>query len=431
MNYINIFSSVKDFIEMFITSGGYAILFLSTILEGVPLVGMVIPGHITIVIGGFLARLGSLNLFWVLCFSILGALLGDYIGFAIGKKYGISFIAKIRPYFFITDEHILKAQTLLQTHTGKALIIGRFTPATRALMPFLVGTTSASIERFWFYNIIGGISWVTLSVLAGYIFGTAYHAFSHYLGKALIIAILATFLFVWGYKFINSRFHIFKKYELFTLILNILSLLAFAMTVDKLVDSSFKLNFDIWINLVVENYTKIHHYLINIAELISNFGSVYSIAITGSIIGIYLAFKKKWRSATIMILSISLTGFVSGLLKIIFMSPRPSTILIDPSFPSSHSAMAATFFIILAYLLAPKIESWVKRESMIVLCVLITIAIGISRIILNVHWLSDVVAGWSLGIFLSTSSILFVRYVSILLLKNSYQKASPEQSIQS
>lgn len=416
---------------MFIASGGCFILFISTILEGIPLVGMVIPGHVTIVIGGFLARLGTLNIFWVLFFSIFGALLGDYIGFAIGKKYGISFITKIRPYFFITDEHIKKAQNLLQAHTGKALIIGRFTPATRALMPFLVGTTTTSTDRFWFYNIVGGISWVTLSVLAGYIFGTAYHASSHFFGKALIIAIFATLLFVWGYKFINSRFHIFKKYELFTLILNILSLLALAMTIDKLVDSSFKLNFDIWISLVVENYTKVHRFALDLAQLISTLGSVYSISIIGSILGIYLAFKGKWRSASIMILSLILTGFASGLLKIIFMSPRPTIILTDPSFPSSHSAMAAAFFVIIAYLLAPKINSWVKRELMIVFCVLIPIAIGLSRIVLNVHWLSDVVAGWSLGIFLSTSSILFVRYVSILLLKNSYQKVSPEQSVQS
>jgi undecaprenyl-diphosphatase len=88
--------------------------------------------------------------------------------------------------------------------------------------------------------------------------------------------------------------------------------------------------------------------------------------------------------------------------------------------------MAAAFFIILAYLLAPKIHSWIKRELMIVICVLVVIAIGLSRIILNVHWFSDVIGGWSLGIFFATASILLVRYVGVLVIKKEvFRKLDP------
>jgi len=426
MSYVDTFSSLMNFIEPLILGGGYIILFVSMILEGIPLVGMVVPGHIIIIIGGFLAKLGTLDLVWVIIISICGALIGDYLGFMVGKRYGMSFIKSICPYFLITDNHIEKANKLLATHTGKALIIGRFTPATRALMPFLVGTTPTSGKKFWFYNILGGISWVTSSVLLGYLFGTAYYAVSGYVGKALFVAIILTFIFIWGYKFINLRFHMFKRYELFTLILNILSLWAFATIVDRLTDNSFRLNFDVWISLFVEKYIQANLFLIEIAKIISHFGNVYATTIAGIIFGIILAFKRKWRSSAIMFLSITLTGLASGILKTLFMSPRPintyGIILSDPSFPSSHASMAAAFFIIIAYLLAPKISCWIKRESMIVICVLITIAIGLSRIILNVHWFSDVVAGWSLGIFFATASILFVRYVGILVTRKQFQK---------
>jgi membrane protein DedA with SNARE-associated domain len=221
MPYANFLPAFINQIQDFISQGGYIILLLSTIIEGIPLVGMAIPGNTTIMIGGFLAKLGSLNLYWVLIASATGALIGDYIGFSIGKYYGMSFIEKLRPYLFISDSHINKAKKLLSDHTGKSLIIGRFTPATRSLMPFLVGTTNTSYSSFWFFNITGGLLWVFSSVMIGYLFGSAYHIVSGYIGRILIIAIIATILFVWGYKFVNERFHIFRRYELFTLILNI------------------------------------------------------------------------------------------------------------------------------------------------------------------------------------------------------------------
>ena len=57
-----------------------------------------------------------------------------------------------------------------------------------------------------------------------------------------------------------------------------------------------------------------------------------------------------------------------------------------------------------------------KREGFIALCVLAIIAVGVSRVMLNVHWASDVIAGWSLGVFCATGSILFVRYIGVLVL---------------
>ena len=55
------------------------------------------------------------------------------------------------------------------------------------------------------------------------------------------------------------------------------------------------------------------------------------------------------------------------------------------------------FFVIAAYLLAPRIRSWVKRELMIVACVAAIILVGVSMLVLNVHWASDVLAGWCAG----------------------------------
>ncbi len=419
MNYVHLFSTFTNHLEALVTQGGYVFLFLITILEGIPVLGMAIPGHITIIMSGFLARIGTLNLCWVLTLAILGAILGDYIGFYLGRHYGIGFIDRLRPYFFITDRHIEKAQELLAKHTGKAMILGRFSPITRPLMPFLVGASKTSEARFWFFNTLGGVSWVVLSVMIGYIFGSGYHAAAGYMGKFVVFAIIVAIIIAWGYRFVNMRFHIFKKYELLVLILNLISLYFLARTIqDAWAPESFMATFDVFVNSTMHDLNLAYNSVTQVANWVTNIGSMLTTITLGILVTIWMAFRKRWRSAAIMFLSISGTLWSLGVLKTFFMRVRPDNAIIaaltDPSFPSGHAAMAAAFFLIVSYLAVRQIKSWFWRELVIVFSVLAVAAIGFSRVVLNVHWLSDVVAGWALGVFLATASILLVRYVSVL-----------------
>lgn len=418
MSYIHFFAELANYIESFILAGGYVFVFLFTALEGIPLLGMLVPGHVAIVLAGFFSKLGLLDMYWTLAIALTGAILGDYFGYFIGKKYGMPFIDRFRPYFFIKDEYIEKARNLLNKHTGKALLIGRFSPMTRAIMPFLVGCGGVKDRTFWFYNILGAVLWVFSSFFIGYIFGSGYHIASVFFGKIVLGAILLAILIFWGYNFINTRFHIFQKFELFMLGINILSLYALAKTIqDAWSLNSFMANFDVWVNIFIER--NIGGVLIFMANIISNVGSVTVLGIVGVLIGLYLLFKKEYRCAFIMVSSVLLTGFFTGVLKELFMRLRPDnqflSLLTDPSFPSGHSAMAGAFFVALLYIILHKVESRFIREILIVGGVLSIVIIGVSRIVLNVHWFSDVLAGWALGIFIATFSVLFVRYVGVLV----------------
>jgi undecaprenyl-diphosphatase len=415
--------------ETLIIGGGYSVLFIFTVLEGIPIVGMAVPGHIAIILAGFFASVGTLNICSVIAIAILGAILGDAVGFLLGRRYGMNFVEKVRPYFFVTDKHIEKARSMLDRHTGKAMVIGRFTPATRALMPFLVGASHTPAAKFWIWNIVGGVSWAVVSVMIGYLFGASYPVVAAYFGKFVVIALAAGIIIIWGYRFVNMHYHIFRRYELLTLILNVIALWVLAKTIqDAWAVQSFMASFDVWVNHSVDYWNQMNLGPIRlglIATVITNAGSTLVTGGSGIIIGLWLLFRKKWRSAAIMLLSIGSTGIFIGLLKQFFMRARPENalqvILNDPSFPSGHAALAAAFFVIVAYLLAPKIRSWIKREIMIVFCVLAVIAVGLSRILLNVHWTSDVLAGWALGTFCATSSILLVRYLSMLFVKKTTQ----------
>ncbi|MBP6858216.1 MAG: bifunctional DedA family/phosphatase PAP2 family protein [Candidatus Pacebacteria bacterium] len=422
MSYIHIFSAFTDYVESIVSQGGYAFLFITTTLEGIPVFGALIPGHVAIVFSGFLVRIEVLNLWWVLGLAAVGAIIGDYIGFKIGRTYGLGFIDRVRPYFFITDAHIEKTSALLHKHTGKAMIIGRFNPVTRALMPFLVGASPAPVRKFWIFNIIGGISWTIISVFVGYMFGAGFHAAAGHIGKFAVLAIIAGFIIAWGYRFVNLRFHIFKKYELFVLILNIISLYVLAKTVqDAWAPTSAMATFDVTVNSFMYALSRTHEWLSTLALWVTTIGGATAMMVLGSITSIYLCIRRKWRSAIIMIMAVGSTAFFLGLIKEFFMRVRPDNALItlisDPSFPSAHAGLSAAFFTIVAYLAARHIHSWVYRELVIVGCALAAIAIGLTRVVLNVHWASDVIAGWALGVFLASASILLVRYVGVLVVR--------------
>ncbi|MEA2715190.1 MAG: hypothetical protein QOG91_218 [Candidatus Parcubacteria bacterium] len=421
MPYAHLFVTLGANLESIISQSGYVILFIFTILEGIPVIGIAVPGHISVIIAGFMAKIGTLDLGWVLAVSMTGAVLGDYIGFAIGRKYGPAFIERVRPFFFVTDAHIERARVLLSEHTGKAMIVGRFTPATRSLLPFLVGCGRAPAGRFWLFNLIGGASWTVLSVFAGYIFGAGYHTIAPYFGRFATIAVIAAVIIIWGYRFVNMRFHIFRRYELITLALNVISLWALFGTIDRLTDKAFKLGFDVWVNGAMDSFGRAHPFFILLAKAVSAVGGTVVLPAVGSLLGLWFLVRKKWRSAAVMLLSIGGTALMVGVLKEFFMLARPAnavvTLVNDPSFPSGHAAISAAFFVAAAYLFAPKISSWIKREIMIVVCALLVILIGLSRLILNVHWASDVIAGWALGVFISTASILFVRYAGTLVVR--------------
>ncbi len=413
---LQIFTAISDNIGHLINVGGYPFLFFAVILEGLPLIGTIVPGHVALIAAGFLAHTGIMNIWIVSIISMAAAVLGDAIGFYVGRHFGMSFIDRFKKYFFIKDAHLAKAQNLLTKHTGKAMVFGRLSPITRALMPFLVGTGKTSVSKFWVFNFIGATIWVGMSILLGYVFSFGYHAAAGYFGRAVVIAIVIAGLMAWGYRFINVRFHIFRKYELVALIINSISLIILAFMVrDAWSSTSFMANFDIWVNGFMND--QVGPIMITVAEWVSLIGSVAVPVSAGLIVGGIFIWHGRWRSAAIMLISILSSFVLFSFMKEFFMRARPENalqILSDPSFPSGHATMAAAFFFVCAYLFSRKIKYWVWRELFIVFCAVVTIAIGLSRIVLNVHWVSDVIAGWALGIFCASASIILVRYVGEL-----------------
>jgi membrane protein DedA with SNARE-associated domain len=170
MDYAHFISTFSGWVENIVIVGGYPFLFFTILLETLPIIGTFIPGHITIIMSGFLVKIGIFNIWVTITIAIAGAVLGDYLGYWLGRRYGMSLIDRFKGYIFLNDKHIEKVKGLVDKHTGKALLLGRLSPVTRALMPFIIGATHAEEKKFWLFNFLGGSIWAIGSITIGYIF---------------------------------------------------------------------------------------------------------------------------------------------------------------------------------------------------------------------------------------------------------------------
>lgn len=404
-------------LESIVEQGGYIILLLLTILEGVPVIGSFVPGHTVVILSGFLARLSVFNIWAIVFIVIVAAMLGDFSGYVLGKKYGYDFLKRFGKFIFIKDEHIEKAKQIVSNHTGKAIIFGRFNPITRPLIPFIIGASKIHINKFWLFDFIGVTLWSFISIGIGYIFGASYHVAAGIFGKFIIIATLIAILIIWGYRFINKRFNIFAKYELIVLILNLTSLYLFFKTVqDTLKDHAFMAELDVWINVFFSSHvSSVGLVLMNI---VTDILSPTFLSIISLIVIIYLLVKKYWRYSAISILSVGGGLFVGAFIKEVVERARPLGAFItetDFSFPSGHAIMATIFFTLFIYIFPRKIKSWIWREVIIVASVFLIVLTSFSRLYLGVHWFSDVAAGCAFGLFWVTLMILFVRYLGLIV----------------
>jgi undecaprenyl-diphosphatase len=138
-----------------------------------------------------LANQHKLPLAAVLVAGIAGAIIGDTIGYWVGKRYGEALLSKI-PNRILKPEHITRAEETIRNFGGKAVFVGRFTAALRALVPGMAGMSRIDYRRFLAWNALGGLLWASAFVILGYLAGSQYTRIEHYanyIGLALLVGI--------------------------------------------------------------------------------------------------------------------------------------------------------------------------------------------------------------------------------------------------
>jgi undecaprenyl-diphosphatase len=174
-----------------------ALVFLFPAVEASVFVGVLVPGEIGIVLGGVLANQHKLPLWAVLVAAVAGAIIGDSIGYWVGKHYG-EWILRRLPNRIIDDEKIGRAEQTVRRYGGRAVFVGRFTAALRALVPGTAGMSGVRYGKFLVWNVAGGTVWAIAYVLIGYLAGSQYQRiekYANYIGLGLL-AVIAAILIV-------------------------------------------------------------------------------------------------------------------------------------------------------------------------------------------------------------------------------------------
>lgn len=127
--------------------------------------------QIMILVGGFW---GKMHLFLTIFCASIGAMIGNYIGFIIGKKYGDHIIFHYGDYIGIgkTEQKILENQ--ISKNGFWYIVLGKFHGTLRAFIPFIAGASKMAEKNFWLYNTIGSIIWAISMNLIGVFFVDKY-----------------------------------------------------------------------------------------------------------------------------------------------------------------------------------------------------------------------------------------------------------------
>jgi membrane-associated protein len=176
----------------------YAVIVVLVFAEDALFFGFVLPGETAAIVGGVLARRGTVDLVWLTVAVVLAAIAGDSVGYEIGRRLGPPLL-RTRP-LRRRAQRVDKARDLQRRRGPAAVFVGRFVALLRSLVPALAGASGMSYRRFLLYNALGGLVWGVGNVAIGYAAGAAYQRVEGVVGKTVALvsaALVVAGLIVW------------------------------------------------------------------------------------------------------------------------------------------------------------------------------------------------------------------------------------------
>jgi membrane-associated protein len=149
---------------------GYGLLAAIVFSETGLLVGFFLPGDSLLFTVGVVAGAGHLNIVVINLVLMAAAIIGDGVGYFLGRKTGPKIFSRPNSRFF-RQEHLRRTHEFYERHGGKTIIYARFVPIVRTFAPFVAGVAGMGYPRFLAFNVFGGIGWVFAVSMLGYTLG--------------------------------------------------------------------------------------------------------------------------------------------------------------------------------------------------------------------------------------------------------------------
>jgi membrane-associated protein len=167
------FAVVKQIIhwvDPVFTTAGYAIVAGAVLLERSIFLGLIVPGDVILALGGVYAGREDMDLAAVIAIGTVAAIIGESIGYMLGRRYGRALIQRI-PLVRRLDKRFEDAQGYFRKHGGITVAVGRYATAAGAFVPFVAGMARMPYRKFLAYDVPAIVIWASGITFVGYYFG--------------------------------------------------------------------------------------------------------------------------------------------------------------------------------------------------------------------------------------------------------------------
>ena len=431
-------------------------------LETGAFLGFIAPGETAVIVGGLVAGQGEISLLVLIAIVWTCCLLGDTVSYELGKRKGREWLLQHGSRLQITENRLDQVEKLLTNHGAVMIIVGRFLGFVRPLSPFIAGASRMPFRRFFPYDVIAAGAWSIIFSTLGFVFWRSIDKLTTYVSRGLfalgtLIAVIAAIVAlihlrrspearakvrdwidaradrpgwrvlarisrpIWHFALrpaaavadMTARF----SYERLTpgnLGLELTTLLALALVgsfsfflLGDIVLEVGEPRIDRWAADVAARLN--NDMLVSLAKVLTHLGSSPVTAALAAATAIFAAVRRRPIEAISLVAGWLIVFALVHITKIAYDRARPPAGFIqatNEAFPSGHSAYAVTWVACATVLVRARV-GWATRIAAVTVGVVIVAVVGVTRVYLRAHYLTDVLGGialstaiWSLiGVF--------------------------------
>jgi undecaprenyl-diphosphatase len=403
-------------------------------------VGLVVPGETVMLLGGAVAGQGAIDIYLLIAIAWFSAWAGDTTSFFLGRRLGREFVIQHGPRFGISHERFERVEDYFSRHGGKTIFIGRFISLVRAFAPFIAGSSGMRYRAFVPYSVLGTGLWASAHILIGYFFSRSIETAAKYAGKGafllgtLIVVVAGSVFLYRHFRVAANRSAAVRWMEAHAATRWLVALgrryrPQFEFLWDRVTPGgTFGLEFtSLMAVLAVSLFVLIAYIVvvgrepgptpgdmtaIEVAEHLragwfTDFTKVFTFLGSGLftwsltvVCAAFLLARRRWAEFGVLLAGMTLTSIGIHEIKDSVDRPRPGGALqgySGSSFPSGHAAHSV-LYVWLAVTIVLRLRPGMARGAALVAGgIVLTILVGLSRVYLNLHYLSDVSGGWALG----------------------------------
>jgi membrane protein DedA with SNARE-associated domain/membrane-associated phospholipid phosphatase len=430
----------------------YLVVGILAFLETGAFVGLIAPGETTVIVGGVVAGQGEISLPVLIAITWACAVAGDLTSYIAGRKLGRAWLLHHGERVKITEERLATVEDFFRRRGGATILIGRFIGFVRALAPFIAGTSQMPLRTFIPYDVLGAGAWAATFATLGFVFWHSFDRLTTYVSRGLfafgtvVVVVLGLAWLVrlrrdpelrrrvraWldshadkpGWRpfvrlagpawrvigrptasatDIATRFGLGRLTpgELGLELTTLLALLAvggftFFFLGDIASDPGLpqvdEMTADLAERLTVDA-------VVEVAKVLTYLGSLPVVAALALATAVWALVRHRWIDAAALAVGFGLDVLLVHVAKAAYDRDRPMGGLVDAdlsAYPSGHTAYAVTL-VACATVLVRAGTGWATRFAAVTVAIVAVAVVGLTRIYLRVHYLTDVLGGAGLG----------------------------------